>query len=112
MFFNQDSVATSLFNAVNTSYYNNKAAVTPATRKPVLAFVDLYSYPPDTAYEVSLAAYKVQYTQVRSEGLCWPFHKVKLTCGGHVATLQGNSHDRLINARHGYKPMGSLFCQK
>ena len=63
-FFNLDSVATSLFNTVNTSYYNAKATVSPAARRPVLAFVDLYSYPPDTAYEVSLAAYKVQYTQV------------------------------------------------
>lgn len=59
-------MATTIFNAVNASYYNNKASVTPAASRPVMAFVDLYSYPPDTAYEVSLAAYKVQYTQVLS----------------------------------------------
>ncbi len=67
LFFNLDSVATTIFDTLNTSYYNNKATVSPAAKRPVLAFVDLYSYPPDTAYEVSLAAYKVQYTQVSIE---------------------------------------------
>lgn len=64
MFFNLDSVATSIFNNINASYYRNKASVKPASKRPVMAFVDLYTYPPDTAYEVSLAAYKVQYAQV------------------------------------------------
>lgn len=65
VFFNLDSTATQIFNSVNTSYYATKASVTPNATRPVMAFVDLYSYPPDTAYEVSLAAYKVQFTQVQ-----------------------------------------------
>jgi hypothetical protein len=64
LFFNLDSTATQIFNSINASYYQTKASVKPAAKLPVMAFVDLYSYPPDTAFEVSLAAYKTQYTKV------------------------------------------------
>lgn len=84
MFFNLDSVATSIFNNLNTSYYNNKAMVTVPARRPVMAFVDLYSYPPDTAYEVSLAAYKVQYTQVSISGLNPVVAMLRHNVGAHI----------------------------
>jgi len=64
LFFNLDSTATQIFDSINSSYAQTKAGVKTAAKPPVLAFVDLYSYPPDTAFEVSLAAYKTQYTKV------------------------------------------------
>ena len=64
MFFNLDAVATNMFNNINESYYDTKASIEVAAEPPLMIFSDYYDYSDESAYEVSLAAYKVQYTQV------------------------------------------------
>ena len=65
MFFNLDGAATQTFNSINASYYQTKANISSqGDDKPTLAFISLYSYAPDTAYVISLSAYKQQYARV------------------------------------------------
>lgn len=64
LFFNLDAVATNIFNNINESYYDTKASIEVAAEPPLMIFSDYYDYYDEFAYEVSLAAYKVQYTEV------------------------------------------------
>ena len=63
LFFNLDAVATEAFDGINSSYYQTKASVVPSEDPPLMAFVDYYDYS-ESAYEVSLAAYKLDFTEV------------------------------------------------
>ena len=76
MFFNMDAAANELFDSINSSYYATAAEVVPGPQPPVVAFVDLYDYAPDVAYEVSFAPYKLQYTQARL-GPAWSLSRRK-----------------------------------
>ena len=66
LFFNMDDSATMIFNAINSSYYNNSASYKAAARSVQtvawLSRVDAASYGAN-AFAVSYAPYKLQYTQ-------------------------------------------------
>ena len=64
LFFNLDAIATEVFDSINSSYYETKARVVPSQEPPLMAFVDYYDYSDETAYEVSMAAYKLTFTEV------------------------------------------------
>ena len=68
LFFNMDDSATMIFNAINSSYYNNSASYKAAARSGPqqtvawLSRVDAADYGAN-AFAVSYAPYKLQYTQ-------------------------------------------------
>ena len=68
LFFNMDDSANTIFNEINSSYYQNSASYkAAAAQEPtqIVAWVDRIDNITDfaNAFEVSYAPYKVQYTQ-------------------------------------------------
>lgn len=112
LFFNKDAAATMSFDQTANTYNTTKANAPKKATPPVMAFVDLYTYPPDTAYEVSLAPYKVQYTQVTLTLFLHSSMAVVLTvlripacisasCTGFEPPGEKESHDQcMIAASH------------
>ncbi len=68
LFFNMDDQANTIFNEINSTYYNNSASYKAAdahNTTQIVAWVDRIDNITDyaNAFEVSYAPYKVQYTK-------------------------------------------------
>lgn len=63
LFFNKEREASEAFDAIRTSYESTVQAIAlNDAPKPIVAWVQHYTYEPDESYQISFAAYKVEGT--------------------------------------------------